>query len=51
MTTQPELPDIEVGSATVHDAWIEATREQGITSPKSEAGAELLVPYAQPSQE
>ena len=45
-----ELPDIEVVSAKVHEAWMESKRAQGITSRKSEAGEELMVPYDQLSE-
>jgi hypothetical protein len=43
----PNLPDIEVVSAKVHEAWMESKRAQGITSRQSEAGEELMVPYEQ----
>jgi len=50
-STQPiALPDIEIVSARVHDAWIETKRAQGITSRKSETGEDLMVPYAQLSE-
>lgn len=45
-----ELPDIEVVSAKVHEAWMESKRAQGVTSRKSEAGEELMVPYEQLSE-
>ena len=45
-----ELPDIEVVSARVHEAWMESKRAQGVTSRKSEAGEELMVPYDQLSE-
>lgn len=48
--TTPQLPDIEVVSAKVHEAWMESKRAQGITSRKSEAGEELMVPYEQLSE-
>ena len=47
---QPELPDIEVVSAKVHEAWMESKRAQGFTSRKSETGEELMVPYEQLSE-
>lgn len=44
------LPDIEIVSAKVHEAWIESKRAQGINSRKSESGEELMVPYEQLSE-
>ena len=46
----PELPDIEVVSAKVHEAWMESKKAQGVTSRKSETGEELMVPYEQLSE-
>jgi hypothetical protein len=46
----PQLPDIEVVSAKVHEAWMESKRAQGVTSRKSETGEELMVPYDQLSE-
>ena len=46
----PNLPDIEVVSAKVHEAWMESKRAQGVTSRKSETGEELMVPYEQLSE-
>jgi hypothetical protein len=46
----PELPDIEVVSAKVHEAWMESKRAQGVTSRQSETGEELMVPYEQLSE-
>ncbi|MDM0085725.1 hypothetical protein QTI17_34620 [Variovorax sp. J31P179] len=40
-----KLPDIELVSAEVHSAWMEAKRAQGVTSRKDERGNELMVPY------
>jgi 16S rRNA G527 N7-methylase RsmG len=45
-----ELPDIEVVSAKVHEAWIESKRAQGVTSRQSETGEELMVPYEKLSE-
>jgi RyR domain-containing protein len=45
-----DLPDIEIVSAKVHEAWMESKRAQGITSRKSESGEELMVPYDQLSE-
>ena len=46
----PELPDVEVVSAKVHEAWMESKRAQGVTSRQSETGEELMVPYEQLSE-
>jgi hypothetical protein len=46
----PQLPDIEVVSAKVHEAWMDSKRAQGITSRQSETGEELMVPYEQLSE-
>ena len=46
----PELPDIEVVSAKVHEAWMESKKAQGVTSRQSETGEELMVPYEQLSE-
>lgn len=46
----PALPDIEVVSAAVHDAWMDSKRAQGVTSRKAEDGEELMVPYDQLSE-
>lgn len=45
-----KLPDIEVVSAAVHEAWMQSKRAQGVTSRKSEIGEELMVPYADLSE-
>jgi RyR domain len=45
------LPDIELVSAKVHDAWMESKKAQGIESRKSEKGEELMVPYDELSEE
>jgi hypothetical protein len=45
-----ELPDIEVVSAKVHEAWMESKRKQGVTSRKAEDGEELMAPYDQLSE-
>jgi hypothetical protein len=45
------LPDIEEVAAKVHEAWMEAKRERGVTSRKSEDGEELMAPYEQLSDE
>jgi len=46
----PQLPDIELVSAKVHEAWMESKRAQGVDSRKSETGEELMVPYEQLSE-
>ncbi len=40
-----KLPDIETVAAAVHQAWIDAKLEQGITSRPSADGIEQMVPY------
>jgi hypothetical protein len=47
----PQLPDIEVVAAKVHEAWMESKRAQGVTSRKSETGEEMMVPYEQLSEQ
>ena len=44
------LPDIELVSAKVHDAWIASKAAQGVTSRKAEDGEELMVSYDQLSE-
>jgi hypothetical protein len=44
------LPDIEIVSAKVHEAWMDSKRAQGVTTRKSEGGEELMVPYEQLSE-
>ena len=46
-----KLPDIEIVSSKVHEAWMNAKRAQGITTRQSEKGEELMVPYEQLSEE
>lgn len=43
--------DVEAISAEVHAAWMEQKRAAGVTSRKLESGEELMVPYAQLSDE
>lgn len=45
------LPDIELVSSKVHEAWIASKLAQGVTSRKSEKGEELMVPYEKLSEE
>ena len=45
-----QLPDIEIVSAAVHQAWMEGKLAKGITSRKAEDGEELMVPYDQLSE-
>jgi hypothetical protein len=40
------LPDIEIVAAKVHEAWMESKHKKGVTTRKSETGEELMVPYA-----
>jgi RyR domain len=46
-----ELPDIEVVSAKVHEAWMNSKKARGVESRKSEKGEELMVPYEELSEE
>ena len=39
------LPDIELVSEAVHEAWIQSKLAQGVTSRKSEDGEELMTNY------
>ena len=50
MKIQIELPDVEVVSAKVHEAWIESKKAKGVTSRKSESGEEMMVPYEKLSE-
>ena len=45
------LPDIELVSAKVHEAWMDGKLAKGITSRKLESGEEMMVPYARLSEE
>ena len=45
------LPDIEIVSAKVHEAWMQSKLAKGITSRKSETGEELMVPYSDLSED
>ena len=45
-----KLPDIEVVSGNVHEAWMEAKRAAGVSSRKSETGEELMRPYDELSE-
>jgi hypothetical protein len=40
-----KLPDIELVSAQVHEAWMKSKKALGVSSRKSEDGEELMVPY------
>jgi hypothetical protein len=44
------LPDIELVSAKVHEAWMDSKRAQGVTTRQAENGEELMVPYEQLSE-
>lgn len=48
--SKQNLPDIELVSAKVHEAWIASKHAQGVTTRKSETGEELMVPYEQLSE-
>ena len=45
-----QLPDVEVVSAAVHEAWMRGKLAKGVTTRKSETGEELMVPYEQLSE-
>lgn len=45
-----QLPNIEVVSAKVHEAWMQSKLAQGVTTRKAEDGEELMVPYEQLSE-
>ena len=45
-----ELPDMELVSAKVHEAWIMSKQKQCVLSRRSESGEELMVPYGQLSE-
>ena len=45
-----KLPDIELVSAEVHNAWMESKKAHGINSRKSEDDEELMVPYERLSE-
>lgn len=40
------LPDIELVSAKVHEAWVKTKREQGISFRPSSDGIEQMVDYS-----
>ena len=44
------LPDIEIVSAKVHEAWMDSKRKAGVTTRKLETGEELMVPYGELSE-
>lgn len=45
-----DLPEMELVSAQVHNAWMQSKKDQGIDSRKAEDGEELMVPYNQLSE-
>lgn len=45
-----ELPDIEIVSAKVHEAWMASKAAQGVTSRRAEDGEELIAPYSHLSE-
>lgn len=46
VATHDLLPDIELVSDKVHEAWMESKRQQGVNTRKAESGEELMVPYS-----
>lgn len=44
------LPDIEIVSSDVHNAWMKSKIQNGISSRRSEDGEELMVLYEQLSE-
>lgn len=46
-----KLPDIELVSAKVHEAWMQSKLAKGVTSRQLETGEELMVPYSDLSEE
>ncbi len=46
-----KLPDIELVSAKVHEAWMKGKLATGVTTRKSESGEELMVSYEQLSEQ
>lgn len=44
------MPDIEIVSAFVHDAWMASKRKNGVESRQAEDGEELMVPYHELSE-
>jgi hypothetical protein len=48
--TNVTLPDVELVSAKVHDAWMASKRAAGVSTRRSESGEELMVPYEQLSE-
>jgi len=45
-----KLPNIELVSAKVHEAWMQSKLSKGITTRKSEVGEELMVEYEKLSE-
>lgn len=44
------LPDIELVSANLHQAWVEDRTAEGFASLKADSGEELMVPYGMLSE-
>ena len=44
------LPNIEVVSSKVHEAWMQSKLAQGVTTRRAENGEEMMVPYDQLSE-
>jgi hypothetical protein len=45
-----KLPNIELVSSKVHEAWMAAKRAAGVSTRKLESGEELMVPYTELSE-
>jgi len=45
-----KLPDIEIVSSKVHEAWMNGKKAKGVFSRKAENGEELMVPYEELSE-
>jgi hypothetical protein len=45
------LPDVEVVAALVHADWMESKKRAGVSSRKLETGEELMVDYADLSEQ
>lgn len=50
MTDHDPTRLVEDIAETVHEAWMDSKRAQGVTSRRSETGEELMVPYGQLSE-
>lgn len=50
LNTPLMLPDVEIVSAKVHEAWMKSKRLMMVDSRKAEDGEELMVPYEKLSE-